>query len=131
MSTAHSSEPAGFDPTAPLTPSGNLRRRPLVSKLVQGSATLSALIAVAALALVVYAVVSRGAGALSLDFLIKDPPQFGGAGGGIRSAIIGTALIVAVAAAIATPLGVLTAIYLVEFASPTRARRGRCGWRWI
>jgi phosphate transport system permease protein len=118
MSIARSSDSGGYDPTAPLTPSGNLRRRLFVSRLVQGSATLSALVAVAALGVVVYAVVSRGAGALSLDFLIKDPPQFGGAGGGIRSAIIGTALIVAVSAAIATPLGVLTAIYLVEFAKP-------------
>jgi phosphate transport system permease protein len=124
MSIARSSEPAGYDPAGPLTPSGNLRRRLFVSNLVQGTATLSALIAVAALGLVVYTVVSRGAGALSLDFLIKDPPQFGGAGGGIRSAIIGTALIVAVSAAIATPLGVLTAIYLVEFSKPN-ARSAR------
>lgn len=123
MSTAPSSETAGFDPTAPLVPSGNLRRRLGVSRLIQTLATLSALIAVIALALVVYTVVARGASALSLDFLIKDPPP-SGPGGGIRSAIIGTALIVAVAAAIATPVGVLTAIYLVEFSRP-RSRTGR------
>ena len=39
------------------------------------------------------------------------------------------ALIVAMAAAIATPIGVLTAIYLVEFAGPALADRAeRCGW---
>jgi phosphate transport system permease protein len=116
------SDTAGLDPTAPLAPSGNLRRRLAVSRLIQGLATLSALVAVLALALVVYAVIARGAPALSLDFLIKDPPP-SGAGGGIRSAIIGTALIVGVAAAIATPIGVLTAIYLVEFSGP-RSRTG-------
>lgn len=78
----------------------------------------------AALAIVVYAVVSRGAPALSLDFLIKDPPAGGGTGGGVRSAIIGSALIVAVATAIATPLGVLAAIYLVELSAP-RSRPAR------
>jgi len=107
-----------MDPTAPLTPSGNLRRRLYVSRVVQGSATASAVIAVAALLIVTYGVATRGASALSLDFLIKDPPQFGGVGGGIASAIVGTALIVAVAAVIATPLGVLIALYLVEFARP-------------
>ena len=111
------SETAGFDPTAPLVASGNLRRRLAVSRVVQTLATLSALIAVVALALVVYAVIARGAPALSLDFLTKDPPS-AGSGGGIRSAIIGTTLIVAMAAAIATPIGVLTAIYLVEFSGP-------------
>jgi phosphate transport system permease protein len=123
MSSAPLSEAAGFDPMAPLTPSGNLRRRVAVSRVVQGTATLSALVAVAALFLVVYAVVVRGAPALSLDFLLKDPPP-SGPGGGIRSAIVGTALIVGVAAAIATPVGVLTAIYLVEFAGP-HSRSGR------
>ena len=107
-----------MDPTAPLTPSGNLRRRLVVSRIVQGSATASAAIAVAALVIVTYGVATRGASALSLDFLIKDPPQFGGAGGGIASAIVGTALVVVVATALAAPLGVLIALYLVEFAPP-------------
>lgn len=117
MSTDQPSEASGFDPTGPLAPSGNLRRRLVVSRLIQCLATLSAAIAVIALGLVVYEVIVRGAPALSLNFLIKDPPP-SGPGGGIRSAIIGTALIVAVGAVLATPLGVLTAIYLVEFARP-------------
>src|SRR5471032_306359 len=103
MSTDHLPESVGLDPTAPLTPSGNLRRRLAVSRLVQVGATASAMLAVGALAIVTWGVASRGASALSLDFLIKDPPQFGGAGGGIASAIVGSTLIVALAAAIATP----------------------------
>jgi len=102
-----------------LVASGNLRRRLAVSRAFQALATLSALIAVTALALVAYTVIARGAPALSLDFLTKDPPP-SGPGGGIRSAIIGTTLIVAMAAAIATPIGVLTAIYLVVRVRPAR-----------
>lgn len=124
MSSDPLSDTAGFDPTAPLVPSGNLRRRLIVSRVAQGGATFAALLAVAALAIVVSAVIARGAPALSLDFLIKDPPAGGGAGGGIRSAIVGTGLIVAVGAVLATPLGVLTAIYLVEFSAPG-SRSGR------
>ncbi len=107
-----------YDPTAPLGPSGNLRRRLIISRLAQGAAVAAAFVAVAALAIVVFDVVKSGASVLSLDFLIKDPPQFGGAGGGIRSVIVGSAIIVALAAVLAVPLGVLIAIYMTEFAAP-------------
>lgn len=107
-----------MDPTAPLTPSGNLRRRLIVSRAMRAVATGAALIAVAALVILTIAVVARGLPALSWDFLTQDPPQFGGPGGGIRSAIIGTFMIVTLAALIATPLGILIALYLVEFSGP-------------
>jgi phosphate transport system permease protein len=105
------------DPSGPLTPSGHLRRRQLVSRLVEATQTASALLAVGVLAIVVYSVVARGASALSVDFLTKDPPLFvGTAGGGIAPEIVGTAVIVAVATAIAMPMGILVALYLTEFA---------------
>jgi phosphate transport system permease protein len=70
---------------------------------------------------VVYGVVSRGASVLSLDFLINNP--VGLAGGGIANALLGTILIVALGAVIAIPIGVLTGLYLTEFAGP-RSRLG-------
>lgn len=112
---------APFDATAPLVATGNLRRRRLVSGLVEGTATAAALLAVAVLAIVILSVVQRGGGALSLDFVTRAPPQFGGASGGIAPAIVGTAVIVALATLIAMPLGVLIAIYLTEFAHPRLA----------
>jgi phosphate transport system permease protein len=111
-----------FDPTAPLTPTGNLRRREIASRMVEASATAAALLALGVLGVVIYSVASRGAPALSWHFLTSNPPLFGGSGGGIAPAIVGTALIVAVATAIAMPLGVLIAIYLTEYA---HARTGR------
>jgi phosphate transport system permease protein len=115
--------PRPFDPTAPLVASGNLRRRQLVSRLVQGGSTVSAIAAVAVLGLVVYAVVDRGAKALTLHFFTQSPPLTGGVGGGIADAIVGSAVIVALGSIIAVPLGVLCALYLVEFAGP-RSRSG-------
>ncbi len=112
---------AAFDPTAPLTASGNLRRRRVVNALAEGSANAAALLAVAVLAIVVVSVAVRGAPALSLDFVLKSPPQFGGAGGGIAPAIVGTAIIVLLASLIAVPLGVLVAIYLTELAGSRTA----------
>ena len=43
-STAPSELP--YDPTAPLTPSGNLRRRLIVSRIAQGMAVAAAFVAV-------------------------------------------------------------------------------------
>jgi phosphate transport system permease protein len=111
-----------FDPTAPLKPTGNLRRRQLVSRLSELGATGAALAALAVLGIVIGAVVVHGAKVLSWHFLTQSPPEFGGNGGGIAPAIIGTALIVAAATAIAMPIGVLMAIYVTEFASARGAR---------
>jgi phosphate transport system permease protein len=106
-----------FDPRGPLTPSGNLHRRQLVSRLVEAAQTAAALLAVALLGLVIYSVVSRAASVLSFDFLTKAPPiLIGEPGGGIAPAIVGTAVIVGLAAAIAAPVGILVALYLTEFA---------------
>ncbi|HXE46523.1 MAG TPA: phosphate ABC transporter permease PstA [Conexibacter sp.] len=109
---------AAFDPTAPLRASGNLRRRRVVNWIAEGSANAAALLAVAVLGVVIASVAVRGAPALSLDFLTRSPPQFGGAGGGIAPAIVGTAIIVLLATAISVPIGVCVAIYLTELAGP-------------
>ncbi len=114
-----------YDPTAPLIASGNLRRRRIVSRLAQSTAVLAAVLAVVVLGIVVLSVARRGAGALSLDFLTKDPPRFGGPGGGIAPAIVGTAVLVALATAMAMPVGVLVAVFLVEFAGPRTGRAVR------
>jgi phosphate transport system permease protein len=106
-----------FDPAAPLVATGNLRRRQAVSRAVAAIATASALAAVAVLGIVVFGVAQHGASAISFKFLTTDASVFG-TGGGIRSAIIGTALIVTAASLIATPIGILTGLYLTEFAGP-------------
>jgi phosphate transport system permease protein len=102
----------------PLKASGNLRRRALVSRLLAGAATATALGAVAVLAIVVVGVAIKGAHALSFSFLTTDPSVFGGSGGGIASAIVGSALIVALATVMTVPVAVLCALYLTEFARP-------------
>jgi phosphate transport system permease protein len=107
-----------FDPTAPLTASGNLRRRQAVSRLVALGATASAFAAASVLVILTIGVIGHGASSLSISFLTKDPPRFGGPRGGIASAIVGTTIVVAVATAIALPISVLCALYLTEFAPP-------------
>jgi phosphate transport system permease protein len=105
-----------FDPTAPLTPSGNLRRRMVLDRLVRLTAILAALVAVAILAIIVYDVIARGAASLSLSFVTQTPQ--GLASGGIFNFLVGTLEVVALGAVVALPLGVLTGLYLTEFAGP-------------
>jgi phosphate transport system permease protein len=99
-----------------LRPGGRLRRRRIVNRIMETLGTLAALLAVAVLVVVVLSVIRRGAPSLSWHFLTSKPNLFGGPGGGISNAIVGTAIIVGVATAIALPVGVACAIYLTEFA---------------
>ena len=112
------------DPSTPLTvATGNLARRRRVDGMMRASAMVAALLAVAILVIVIISVAAQGAGQISISFLTKDPvPLLGAAGGGIASAIVGSALIVAVATAMALPIGVLIAIFLTEFSNPRTAR---------
>lgn len=112
-----------LDPARPLTASRQLRRRQLVSRVIESGQTAAALLAVAVLAFVVYSVISRGASVLSLEFLTQGPPVTeSGAGGGVGPEIVGTATLVALATVIAMPIGILAALYMTEFAGGRAAR---------
>ncbi|MBV8430784.1 MAG: ABC transporter permease subunit, partial [Solirubrobacterales bacterium] len=111
-----------FDPTAPLTASGNLRRRDGVDRVIRAATAVAAAIGVAMLGLVVYSVVSKGASVISLGFFIHNP--VGLVAGGIGSYLVGTIEIVLIAALFAVPIGVLTGLYLTEFAG-ARSRTGQ------
>jgi len=103
-------------PAVALTPSGGLRRRKIVNRIMEIVGWAAALSAVGVLFIVIISVAVRAWPALSWDFLTKPPALFGQAGGGISSAIVGSALIVAIATALALPIGILIGIYLTEFA---------------
>jgi phosphate transport system permease protein len=109
---------AAATPQLSLRPTGRDRRRLLVNRIMEGVGTGAAFLAVAVLIVVVVSVAIRAAPALSWDFFTQPPNLFGGPGGGISSAIVGSLLIVAMATALALPVGVLIAIFLTEFASP-------------
>jgi phosphate transport system permease protein len=96
---------------------GRLRRRRIVNRLAEWSAIAAALLAVLVLGIVVWSIAKRGAGELSWGFLTKDLPLFGQPGGGIAPLLVGSALLVGIATAMALPAGVLIAVFLEEFAS--------------
>jgi len=114
---------SAVSPPPDLRPGGRLRRRRIVNLIMESFGTLAALVAVAVLVIVVVSVARKGAPSLSWHFLTSQPNLFGGPGGGISNAIIGTGIIVGLATAITLPVGVLIAIYLTEFA-PKRVAVG-------
>jgi len=110
---------AAVEPRPMLRGDARVRRRRIVNRLAEAGATVAALAAVFVLGIVVWSVAKRGGSELSWGFLTKDLPLFGQPGGGIAPLIVGSAILVGVATAIALPLGVLIAVFLEEFASPS------------
>jgi phosphate transport system permease protein len=93
--------------------SGRRRRKDKVARGLLAAATLVALVP---LVLVVYYLLERGLGAISWHFFTSDPTgAFIGDPGGIRSAILGTIEMVALATLISVPIGIGVALYLVEY----------------
>jgi phosphate transport system permease protein len=91
-------------------------RRRRVDKLARGLVALLTAAALVPLVLILYYLIKQGIGAISLDFFTTDPTgSFLGEPGGIKSAIVGTVLMVLLASAVAVPVGVGVAIWLVEF----------------
>jgi len=114
-----------MQPVSPLKATGRSRRRLLVNRAAEAGAFVAAGLAIAALSIVVWSVGSRGIGALNVDFFTKGPAIFGQAGGGVAPALVGSLILVAIATVMALPFGVLTAIYVSEFASPRIRRQVR------
>lgn len=104
------------DPSAPLTPSGNLRRRQLVSRAAELAATVAAVAAIAVLAIVIWTVASRGIKAIDLDFVFTGYPT------GVGPMLLGTVIIALLATLIAMPIGVLIALFLTEYSGAKGAR---------
>ncbi len=102
-----------------LVPISARRRRTDV--MMRGLFATGTMLALVPLGFILYYLLRRGLGAWSWHFFTSDPTgRFLGDPGGIKSAIIGTILIVALATVIAVPLGIAVALYLVEY-----GKRGR------
>ncbi len=107
---------------SPLAAGGRVRRRKLVNHVVEGGWLLASGLAVAVLGIVTVSVFVKGLPALDGDLFTKTPATFGEPGGGIAHAFVGSLVLVGVAVAMALPVGVLSAIYVSEFADQRVAR---------
>lgn len=76
-------------------------------------------LAMVPLMLITWQVVDKGAAAMGTEFFTYSMRNIVGAGGGIYHALVGTLLISGAATVISVPVGMLTAIYLVEYGADT------------
>lgn len=60
--------------------------------------------------------VSQGVRAVNIDFFMHMPKPVGEPGGGMGNAIVGTLILTGLAAAMAVPIGIVSGIYMSEYA---------------
>jgi phosphate transport system permease protein len=98
-----------------------LRRR-AKSVVMTGVVAGLGLLAVLPLLLIFADLVHKGATSIDWNFFVKSPVPAGESGGGVANAIVGTAVIVALACLAGIPIGVGTGLFLAEYGG------GRLGW---
>jgi phosphate transport system permease protein len=93
-------------------------------KIARGAILAGTVLALIPLVLIVYYLLLKGLGSWSVNFFTTDPTGntfFKSSSiGGIKSAILGTIEIVALASAIAIPIGIGVAVWLVEYGNGSR-----------
>ena len=98
-------------------------RRKATDRLVTVLVTSSFALAMFPLVSILITVISKGTKVLGIEFFTFSMRNVVGEGGGIYHALIGTLLITGAAAVISVPIGLFTAIYLVEYADGNRLSR--------
>lgn len=91
-----------------------LRFRNFKNQLFKGIVIVFTAIATIPLVLILFYIFRQGISAINWQFLVDLPKPVGEKGGGVYNAIIGTLMVISVAAVIAIPFGIAIAIYLKE-----------------
>ncbi len=90
------------------------RTRRAVNVLMSWLAAASAALVVLPLLLILALLLWQGASAVNLDFFTHLPKPVGEVGGGMANAIVGTLMLLTLAAIIGLPVGILGGLYLAE-----------------
>ena len=99
-------------------------RRKAGDRLVTGVVASAFAIAMVPLISVAWTVIVNGIARFDADFFSMSMRNVVGEGGGALHAIIGTVLITGMAALISIPIGLMAAVYLVEYGQGKRLGRG-------
>ena len=92
------------------------RPRMILSSLFVAFCAASVIVALVPLAFILFFVVSQGVQALTLAFFTHMPTPVGESGGGMANAIVGTLILTSLAAVMAVPIGIVSGIYMSEYA---------------
>jgi phosphate transport system permease protein len=99
-----------------VTPINSVYRKRLLTHRIGIALSVFAMtIGLAVLAWILITLAVKGFGALSINMFTQTTPAPGSEGGGLMNAILGSLMIVGLATAISTPIGILAGIYLAEY----------------
>jgi len=92
------------------------RRRVWRDRRNKALVILAVLITLLPVGMILYHITSKGLKTMDWEFLTSPMPlSFRRAGGGFLNALVGTVIMVGLAAAVSVPLGIMAAVYLVEY----------------
>jgi phosphate transport system permease protein len=89
--------------------------RQLKSNIIVALCGVAVAVALVPLAMILFYMISHGAAALNRAFFTQMPKPVGEAGGGMANAIVGTLMLIGIAASIAVPIGVVSGVHLAEY----------------
>ncbi len=99
-------------------------KRRIINKVVSVVAIVFVIGAIIPLGSILLEVIKNGIAVISIQFLTQPPGSIGSGSGGIGPAIQGTLITVGLASLIGAPIGILSGIYLSEYA-PAGSAKGR------
>jgi phosphate transport system permease protein len=91
------------------------RRRRATSRAVEVFCAASVVLALVPLGLILFFVVRQGLPALGPAFFTQMPKPVGEPGGGMANAMVGTLILLGLAAALAVPVGIVSGVFLSEY----------------
>ncbi|MFK7964673.1 MAG: phosphate ABC transporter permease PstA [Burkholderiaceae bacterium] len=95
-------------------------RRQLTNKIGLSLSMIAMAFGLSALLWILWTLFYNGFSAFSVAFFTESTPAPGTEGGGLLNAIVGSLMMVGVATAISTPIGILAGIYLAEFGKTSK-----------
>jgi phosphate transport system permease protein len=92
------------------------QRRRATNALMLGLCAVFAFLAVGVLVLILGFVLAKGIGSLNIDLFTEMPVPEGEPGGGVANSMVGSLIIIGIAAVIGIPVGIGAGIFLSEYA---------------
>jgi len=92
----------------------NLPARRAVNRVMNILAAAAAIVVIVPLVLIFGFLVYRGGSALNLDFFTQLPKPVGEPGGGMANAMVGSLILIGLAACVGLPVGIMGGVYLAE-----------------
>jgi phosphate transport system permease protein len=94
----------------------NAIARSLINRILTAICITLSLLAMVPLVSIIYLVLKKGLPLLNASIFTELPPGAGMTGGGFGNAIVGTLIMVGIGLAISAPTGILSAVYINEYA---------------